>query len=66
LTWKLTQLKDALRALSNQTVLLLKICFIIDGLDEFDGDNGDYEELGALFQEIIRSKSTKVCLSNRP
>ncbi|KAH6698160.1 hypothetical protein BKA61DRAFT_530992, partial [Leptodontidium sp. MPI-SDFR-AT-0119] len=66
LPWKLTQLKEAFRALSSQTTTPLKICFVIDGLDEFDGDDGDYEEMGQLFKEITDSKQVKVCLSSRP
>jgi hypothetical protein len=64
--WKFTQLKDALRALSNQTTISLKICFIVDGLDEFDGGDGDFEVLGNLIKEITESKQVKVCLSSRP
>jgi len=66
LTWKLTQLKDALRVLSNQAVLPLKSCFIIDGLDEFDDDDSDHEELGNLLKDITGSKHIKICLSSRP
>lgn len=44
----------------------LKICFVIDGLDELDADDDDYEALGALFKDITVSKNVKVCLSSRP
>jgi hypothetical protein len=64
--WNLTQLKEAFRALSSQTIKPLKVCFIVDGLDEFDGDDGDYEGMGAFFKEITAFNHIKVCLSSRP
>lgn len=65
-TWKLTQLEEAFRALGNQTSSHLKICFLIDGLDEFDGCEGDYDEMGQLLKDIASSRHIKVCLSSRP
>ncbi|KAE9364418.1 hypothetical protein N431DRAFT_421379 [Stipitochalara longipes BDJ] len=63
-TWALHQLMDALRALVHQNSIPLKLCFLIDGLDEFDGD---HEQMGKLFQEITASnKNVKACLSSRP
>lgn len=47
----------------SQIVIPIKMCFLIDGLDEFDGD---HEEMGMLFQQISISKNVKVCLSSRP
>lgn len=64
--WTLPQLKEAFRVLGSQTSLHLKICFVIDGLDEFDGDDGDHDEMGQLFKEITGSNRIKVCLSSRP
>jgi hypothetical protein len=62
--WTLHQLMDALRALVHQNSIPLKLCFLIDGLDEFDGD---HEQMGKLFQEITASnKNIKACLSSRP
>jgi hypothetical protein len=55
---------DALRALVHQNSIPLKLCFLIDGLDEFDGD---HEQMGKLFQEITASdKNIKAYLSSRP
>jgi hypothetical protein len=39
---------------------------MIDGLDEFDGDNEEHEALANLFQEITETKNVKVCVSSRP
>lgn len=62
-SWSLKQLTAAFRAVIHQKRFPLKICFLIDGLDEFDGD---HEEIASLFQEICRSPNIKVCLSSRP
>lgn len=62
-SWSLKQLKSTFRALIHQKQVPLKICFLIDGLDEFDGD---HEEIAGLFQEISRFENIKVCLSSRP
>ncbi|KAH8802965.1 hypothetical protein F5884DRAFT_684142 [Xylogone sp. PMI_703] len=62
-SWSLKQLKAGFRALIYQKQIPLKICFLIDGLDEFDGD---HEEIAGLFQEISRFENIKVCLSSRP
>jgi len=61
--WSLKQLTVAFRALIHQKRVPLKICFLIDGLDEFDGD---HEEIAELFQEISYFQNIKVCLSSRP
>jgi hypothetical protein len=61
--WQLQELIDAFRALIHQRSIPLKICFLVDGLDEFDGD---HEEIARLFKEITNSAHIKVCLSSRP
>jgi hypothetical protein len=61
--WSLRQLKDSWKALTHQKSVILKICFLVDGLDEFDGD---HEEIGRFFKEITSSGGVKVCLSSRP
>ncbi|PMD21752.1 hypothetical protein NA56DRAFT_748726 [Hyaloscypha hepaticicola] len=61
--WSLRQLFRAFKALVHQTIVPLKICFVIDGLDEFDGN---HEELANLFKDITKSPYLKVCLSSRP
>jgi hypothetical protein len=45
--------------------MALKICLVVDGLNEFGGDD-DYEGLGAFFRDITDSKQIKVLLSSRP
>jgi hypothetical protein len=64
-TWTLQILINALKALVHQKSVSLKLCFLIDGLDEFEGD---HEQIGKLFQEITGGldNNTKACLSSRP
>ncbi|KIN06970.1 hypothetical protein OIDMADRAFT_108740, partial [Oidiodendron maius Zn] len=61
--WSFRQLILTLKALLHQKSIPLKICFMIDGLDEFEGD---YEELASLFKDITGSRHVKACLSSRP
>jgi hypothetical protein len=42
-------------------IVPLKICFLVDGLDEFDGD---HEQIGKLFKGITSSSRVKVGLSS--
>jgi hypothetical protein len=62
-TRTLRGLMPAFRALIHQTRVPLKLCFLVDGLDEFDGNQ---EEMAQLFQEITKTCDVKVCLSSRP
>jgi hypothetical protein len=62
-TWNLRQLIDAFKALISQTSIPLKLCFLVDGFDEFEGD---HEEMAALFKEVTKSTTVKICLSSRP
>jgi len=60
---ELCRLKSAFKTLMLQTSIPLKVCLLIDGLDEFEGD---HEELAWLVKEITNSHNVKVCLSSRP
>ena len=64
-SWSLSQLMDGLRMFLHHAKDKMKICLLIDGLDEFDGDHG---EIISLFAGIASSSShqVKVCLSSRP
>jgi hypothetical protein len=52
----------AFRNLVRQDIVQIKMCFFVDGLDEFEGN---YEEIAGLFKSIT-SPRVKVCLSGRP
>jgi hypothetical protein len=59
----LRDLERAFLGLSNLATDQFKLCFIIDGLDEYEGDG---EQLAELFKQITKSPFIKVCLSSRP
>ncbi|KAH7321939.1 hypothetical protein BKA65DRAFT_482368 [Rhexocercosporidium sp. MPI-PUGE-AT-0058] len=62
-TFKLKRLVSAFRAVIHQTSIPVKICFLVDGLDELEGH---HDEMSDLFKEIITSEDVKICLSSRP
>jgi len=43
-----------------------RICFFIDGLDEFEGDEAAREEIVDIFKGVAGYEHVKVCLSSRP
>ncbi|PVI02177.1 hypothetical protein DM02DRAFT_702654 [Periconia macrospinosa] len=65
-TWKdpitLTELKKALRLLAQQAGTEYNVFFLIDGLDECQGDHG---KLITMIQELS-SPGVKICASSRP
>ncbi|CAD6570296.1 MAG: hypothetical protein ASARMPRED_003641 [Alectoria sarmentosa] len=67
-TWSLRRLQAAVQRLVDIQDLQLKVCFFIDGLDEFEGndDQDDHQYLIELFRSLASSPSIKVCLSSRP
>ena len=58
-----SELKEAFITLVSLTPPGLKVFFIIDGLDEYEGD---LNELFDLFARVATSDSTKILLSSRP
>ncbi|KAL2074233.1 hypothetical protein VTL71DRAFT_8011 [Oculimacula yallundae] len=60
-TWTLAKLKAAFAHLVAASEL--RVCFFIDGLDEYEGD---YEELARFFSGLSCSSHIKLCLSSRP
>ncbi|KAL9029249.1 MAG: hypothetical protein Q9196_002487 [Gyalolechia fulgens] len=62
-TWTLRKLKKCFLAALEQTAKTTRYCFLIDGLDEFDGN---YFELTSFLKEIANQTHVKFCLSSRP
>ena len=60
--WTLSELSDALKLIA-ETELKTRFCFIVDGLDEFDGDH--QELIDKLFR-LVRSGNIKILASSRP
>lgn len=61
--WTQAELSRAFRRLVTQDILPAKFCFLIDGLDEYDGDPA---AIVALLKDIPSSTSIKICISSRP
>jgi hypothetical protein len=60
--WNRKELDGSFHLLKDQ-VLSTKFCFIIDGLDEYDGDE---REIIITLQNLALSSSIKICASSRP
>lgn len=61
--WSLNELKQTLCNLIKQSTIPTCYCFLIDGLDEYDGDN---LELSNFFKGFSTCSNVKICLSSRP
>lgn len=61
--WSVSELATALRALVSTDSMPLKMCFFIDGLDEYDSD---HDELCRVLCDIANSPHIKMCVSSRP
>jgi hypothetical protein len=59
----LLELQYAFKSLVHTDLLSGKVCFIIDGLDEYDGDHDD---LAHLFARVTQSDRVKILVSSRP
>lgn len=67
-SWSLSRLQAAFRRLLSLGDLPLKLCFFIDGLDEFEGnqDCDDRQYIIELLKSLASSPYIKVCMSSRP
>src|SRR5205814_7617494 len=61
--WCVSELAAAHRALASADNMPLKMCFFIDGLDEYDSD---HVELCKVLCDMANSPHIKMCLSSRP
>ena len=57
------ELKHAFKTLLYSTPQNMKICFLIDGIDEYEGD---HYEIAELFSQAANSDTVKLLLSSRP
>lgn len=64
--WSLTELNEALQTFAATSQASLKLCLIIDGLDEFSGDHEDRTQLCRKLKVLAASGNIKLCLSSRP
>ena len=58
-----SELKAAFRTLVSHIPVGVKLFFLVDGLDEFDGD---HNEISELLLQVAESPSIKIALSSRP
>ncbi|KAN0093480.1 hypothetical protein V8E51_016664 [Hyaloscypha variabilis] len=61
--WSLSELKRAFTLITDHSIVPMKFCFFIDGLDEY---SGDHEEMGEFLKQVAMSPHVKFCLSSRP
>ncbi|EPE09112.1 nacht nucleoside triphosphatase [Ophiostoma piceae UAMH 11346] len=61
--WTIKELATALESLTENKDLGIRICFFIDGLDEYDGD---HFELCRVLKNMKFSGNVKLCVSSRP
>ena len=60
--WSVSELAAALRALATADHVSLRMCFFIDGLDEYDSNHA---ELCEVLRDMASSPHIKMCLSSR-
>ena len=61
--WNRSHLGAVMFKLAQIDRLPVRICFLIDGLDEFEGDQF---ELSRALQDLSSCRDIKICLSSRP
>jgi hypothetical protein len=61
--WTLPRLKAAFHELVAQTEVPLKICLLVDGLDEYAGEHAEIVE---VFRNAAKHEHVKLCVSSRP
>ena len=64
--WTVKRLITALRIILHKQNTDLKICVVIDGLDEFDGDADSRERLMSFIIQDLQGSNVKTVVSSRP
>ncbi|KAI0904421.1 hypothetical protein F4823DRAFT_614930 [Ustulina deusta] len=64
-SWTLAELQDGMSKITEEATrtLKVKICFFIDGLDEF---GGDHAEICRILKDLCKSSKIKILFSSRP
>ncbi|KUJ06478.1 uncharacterized protein LY89DRAFT_692455 [Mollisia scopiformis] len=63
ISWSRSELTRGFGSITKQKLISCKLCLIVDGLDEFDGD---HEDMAKLFKMAALSPTVKICVSSRP
>ncbi|KAK5122892.1 hypothetical protein LTR85_003457 [Meristemomyces frigidus] len=61
--WSTEELEEALARLAEADSISHRFCFLIDGLDEYQGDQA---KLVRLVKKLSLHRSIKICVSSRP
>ncbi|KAM3070002.1 hypothetical protein ACMFMF_008353 [Clarireedia jacksonii] len=65
--WTLRELSETFQYLSSdENSSSARFCFFIDGLDEYDTNDGDHTELIYILRSLSRNSHIKLCVSSRP
>ena len=64
--WTQTELLSAFDTAISESRNFANVCLFIDGLDEFEGDDGARLEIISLLKQASESPNVKVCVSSRP
>ena len=64
--WSIKLLLETLWAAIYELEGLWSLCFLIDGLDEFEGEPEDQQRLIELLVSLSQNQNVKICLSSRP
>ncbi len=61
--WTEAEPHQMLRTAVKEASKTMKLCFFVDGLDEFDGQ---HQDLICLLRDLIEHPNVKICVSSRP
>ncbi len=61
--WSLSRLQSCFKHLVENACERLRLCFFIDGLEEYDGD---HDEISEYFSELSNAPFVKFCIASRP
>jgi hypothetical protein len=61
--WSLTELSQALEAFASLDRLPVRLCLLVDSLDEYDGE---HSEIIRIVEIMAKSPLIKICVSSRP
>lgn len=65
-SWTRRQLLNTIITIASQEALSKRFCFFLDGLDEYDSDDGTFDDLIGIIKRLTSSPSIKICASSRP
>ncbi|KAK5053293.1 hypothetical protein LTR84_002267 [Exophiala bonariae] len=64
--WSDDELKQVLKTFARQACPDAKILFLVDGLDEYDGDDQERLSMIAFLEALAAEDGVKICVSSRP